>query len=198
MRSIQSTREQLLEIAVQEFARNGFERTSVRSIAKAANTSPALLIHYFSTKDQLVSEAISLTLGEWIGVEKAALIQNPETRISDWVSLVRSGEVKLQFFRQVLLANNEYTKRLFEFALIETKQMLETGIAAGVIKPLQDLDTASALLTSQALAHLVFLPHLESALGGAISEQTVASKLMLTQQELMPLTQQPTTQKETK
>ena len=187
MRSRLSTKEQLLEVAVEEFARNGFDKTSIRSIAKAASASPALLIHYFSTKDQLVSEAIIKTLGEWIGVEKTALLENPESRVSDWVSLVKSGETKLQFFRQVLLANNEYTNRLFEFALLETKEMLRTGIAAGILNKVSDIDTAASLLTSQALANLVFLPQLEASLGGPLVDEEVAAKLMRTQQELMPL-----------
>ena len=187
MRSRLSTKEQLLEVAVEEFARNGFDKTSIRSIAKAASASPALLIHYFSTKDQLVSEAIIKTLGEWIGVEKTALLENPESRVSDWVSLVKSGETKLQFFRQVLLANNEYTNRLFEFALLETKEMLRTGIAAGILNKVSDIDTAASLLTSQALPNLVFLPQLEASLGGPLVDEEVAAKLMRTQQELMPL-----------
>jgi AcrR family transcriptional regulator len=198
MRSSKDTREQLLEVAVQEFARNGFEKTSVRSIAKAANASPALLIHYFATKDQLVKEAIIQTLGIWIGEEKAALVKDPETRISDWIALVQSGQTKLQFFRQVLLANNQYSEALFEYALLETKQMLQTGIEAGHFGPLADLDTAATLLTSQALANLVFLPQIENSLGGSITDEQVAIKLMITQQQLMNFMNNPSTDKASK
>jgi AcrR family transcriptional regulator len=198
MRSSKDTREQLLEVAVQEFARNGFEKTSVRSIAKAANASPALLIHYFATKDQLVKEAIIQTLGIWIGEEKAALVKDPETRISDWIALVQSGQTKLQFFRQVLLANNQYSEALFEYALLETKQMLQTGIEAGHFGPLADLVTAATLLTSQALANLVFLPQIENSLGGSITDEQVAIKLMITQQQLMNFMNNPSTDKASK
>lgn len=183
---------------MQEFARNGFEKTSVRSIAKAANASPALFIHYFATKDELVKEAITQTLGIWIGEEKAALVKDPETRISDWIALVQSGQPKLQFFRQVLLANNQYSEALFEYALLETKQMLQTGIEAGHFGPLADLDTAATLLTSQALANLVFLPQIENSLGGSITDEQVATKLMITQQQLMNFMNNPSTDKASK
>lgn len=183
---------------MQEFARNGFEKTSVRSIAKAANASPALLIHYFATKDQLVREAIIQTLGIWIGEEKAALVKDPETRISDWIALVQSGQTKLQFFRQVLLANNQYSEALFEYALLETKQMLQAGIEAGHFGPIADLDTAATLLTSQALANLVFLPQIEYSLGGSITDEQVATKLMITQQQLMNFMNHPSTDKASK
>lgn len=198
MRSSQDTREQLLQVAIEEFARNGFEKTSIRSIAKVAGASPALLIHYFASKDLLVKEAIIQTLGVWIGQEKAVLAKNPDARISDWVALVQSGQTKLQFFRQVLLANNEYSAALFEYAVLETKQMLETGMAAGQFRPLQDIDTAAALLTSQALANLIFLPQLEASLGGPITDEQVAMKLMTTQQELMNFMNNPITEKATK
>ena len=197
MRSSQGTRQQLLEVAIEEFARSGFEKTSIRSIAKVAGASPALLIHYFATKDQLVREAIIETLGVWIGQEKAVLAKDPETRISDWVALVKTGQTKLQFFRQVLLANNEYSAALFEYALLETKQMLQSGIASGQFRQLKDVDTAAALLTSQALANLVFLPQLEASLGGPITDEQVAVKLMITQQELMNFMDNPITEKAT-
>ena len=195
MRSGQTTREQLLGVAIEEFAHNGFEKTSIRSIAKVAEASPALLIHYFATKDQLVREAIIQTLGTWIGEEKAALAKNPDARISDWVALVQSGQTKLQFFRQVLLANNEYSAALFEYALLETKQMLETGMAAGQFRHIEDIETAAALLTSQALANLIFLPQLEASLGGPITNEQVAVKLMMTQQDLMNFMNNPITDK---
>ncbi len=195
MRSSQTTREQLLGVAIEEFARNGFEKTSIRSIAKVAGASPALLIHYFATKDQLVKEAIIQTLGVWIGEEKAALAKDPDARVSDWVALVQSGQTKLQFFRQVLLANNEYSAALFEYALLETKQMLESGMAAGQFRHIADIDTAAALLTSQALANLIFLPQLEASLGGPITDEQVAVKLMTTQQELMNFMNHPNTEK---
>ena len=197
MRSSQGTRQQLLEVAIEEFARSGFEKTSIRSIAKVAGASPALLIHYFATKDQLVREAIIETLGVWIGQEKAVLAKDPETRISDWVALVKTGQTKLQFFRQVLLANNEYSAALFEYAVLETKQMLQSGIASGQFRQLKDVDTAAALLTSQALANLVFLPQLEASLGGPITDEQVAVKLMITQQELMNFMDNPITEKAT-
>lgn len=191
MRSAINTREQLLNVAIEEFARNGFDRTSIRSIAKSAGASPALVIHYFASKDRLVREAMIETLGVWIGEEKAALLKDPETRVSDWIALVKSGQTKLQFFRQVLLANNEYSAALFEYAFLETRQLLSSGIESGIFESVVDVDTAAALMTSQALANLVFLPQLETALGGALTDEAIATKLMLTQQNLLNFLHKP-------
>ena len=185
MRSRMATREYLLDIAVEEFALNGFEKTSLRSIAKAADVSPALLIHYFTNRDQLISAAINETLGVWIGEEKAALTKQAETRISDWVQLVEHGKVKLAFLRQVLLANNHYTTALFASALAETRHMIEVAVSAGTMQEIDDVETTAVLLTSQALASIVFLPQLEQSLGGSLADQAVALKLFNAQTKLL-------------
>ena len=52
------TREQILVSARELFARNGFDRTSIRSIAAEAGVDAALVHHYFGTKAHLFAAAI--------------------------------------------------------------------------------------------------------------------------------------------
>ncbi len=52
------TRERILASARDLFARNGIDKTSIRSIAAAADVDPALVHHYFGTKQQLFADAI--------------------------------------------------------------------------------------------------------------------------------------------
>ena len=52
------TREEILEAAVRQFTANGYERTSVRGIARAAGVDPALVRHYFDSKVELFVEAM--------------------------------------------------------------------------------------------------------------------------------------------
>jgi AcrR family transcriptional regulator len=49
----QDTREAIVEAARQAFAARGFDRASIRSIAASAGVDPALVHHYFGTKDEL-------------------------------------------------------------------------------------------------------------------------------------------------
>nr|WP_237573652.1 TetR family transcriptional regulator [Mycolicibacterium lacusdiani] len=56
------TRERILLNARELFARNGFDRTSVRSIASAAGVDAALVHHYFDTKQQLFAAAIHIPI----------------------------------------------------------------------------------------------------------------------------------------
>jgi AcrR family transcriptional regulator len=49
----QDTREAILAAARESFAEGGFDRASIRAIASRAGVDPALVHHYFGTKDEL-------------------------------------------------------------------------------------------------------------------------------------------------
>lgn len=56
------TRERILVNARELFALNGIDRTSIRAVAKAAGVDPALVHHYFGTKEQLFAAAIHIPI----------------------------------------------------------------------------------------------------------------------------------------
>lgn len=54
-------RERILQAARTEFAERGYDKTSVRGIAKSADVDPALVHHYFGTKDDVFGAAIEVS-----------------------------------------------------------------------------------------------------------------------------------------
>ncbi|WP_019075989.1 TetR/AcrR family transcriptional regulator [Streptomyces hokutonensis] len=54
------TRDRILAAAREEFSERGYEKTSVRGIAKAAGVDSALVHHYFGTKEQVFEVAIAV------------------------------------------------------------------------------------------------------------------------------------------
>ena len=54
------TREAILTAARELFGANGFERTTIRAVAGRAKVDPALVHHYFGTKDQLLAATLEL------------------------------------------------------------------------------------------------------------------------------------------
>jgi AcrR family transcriptional regulator len=54
-----NTRGLILAAASTEFARDGYDATSVRGIARAAGVDPALVRHYFADKADLFAEAVA-------------------------------------------------------------------------------------------------------------------------------------------
>lgn len=51
-------RDEILDAALELFAQKGYDRTSVREIARHASLSQAGLLHYFSTKEELFLEVL--------------------------------------------------------------------------------------------------------------------------------------------
>jgi AcrR family transcriptional regulator len=56
------TREAILAAARGLFAEAGYERASIRAIARRAGVDPALVHHYFGTKDDLLLAAVELPI----------------------------------------------------------------------------------------------------------------------------------------
>lgn len=56
------TRERILTSARELFARNGIDKTSIRSIAAGAGVDAALVHHYFGTKTELFAAAIHIPI----------------------------------------------------------------------------------------------------------------------------------------
>ncbi|HZP97887.1 MAG TPA: TetR family transcriptional regulator [Candidatus Limnocylindria bacterium] len=53
------SRAAILRAARRHFAEAGYDRATIRRIAKGANVDPALVLHYFGSKDGLFSAAMS-------------------------------------------------------------------------------------------------------------------------------------------
>jgi AcrR family transcriptional regulator len=56
------TRERILTSARELFAQNGIDKTSIRAVAAAAGVDPALVHHYYGSKQQLFAAAIRVPI----------------------------------------------------------------------------------------------------------------------------------------
>jgi AcrR family transcriptional regulator len=57
-----STREGILKAAAAAFADRGYDRATIRDIAARAGVDPALVIHYFGSKEALFTEVLQLPI----------------------------------------------------------------------------------------------------------------------------------------
>ncbi|MER7841459.1 TetR family transcriptional regulator [Streptomyces sp. NPDC096040] len=65
------TRDRILVAAREEFSERGYDKTSVRGIAKAAGVDPALVHHYFGTKEQVFEASISVAFAPALNAPSA-------------------------------------------------------------------------------------------------------------------------------
>jgi len=94
------TRERILASARELFARNGFDKTSVRAVAAEAGVDPALVHHYFGTKHRLFTAAIRIPIDPMViirplretPVEELGL-KAPSVLLPLWDSELRDGVI---------------------------------------------------------------------------------------------------------
>lgn len=67
------TRVRIVESARRLFAERGFDRTSIRAIAAEAGVDPALVHHYFGTKQRLFLEAVDFPIDAVRALEALAV-----------------------------------------------------------------------------------------------------------------------------
>ncbi|MGW0119158.1 TetR/AcrR family transcriptional regulator [Streptomyces sp. NPDC003327] len=79
--SAPAARERILEAARAQFAERGYDKTSMRGIARAAGVDAALVHHYFGTKDEVFAAAIEVSFEPALVVP--ALIGGPRDTIGE-------------------------------------------------------------------------------------------------------------------
>ena len=63
--SAEQRREQMLRAALEVIVERGYADTRIADVAERTGTSPALVIYYFKTRDQLLTEAIRYSEDSW-------------------------------------------------------------------------------------------------------------------------------------
>src|SRR5262249_56215036 len=74
------TRQRLLDIAIRRFAEDGFRRTSLSDIARAAGLTPAAAYAYFAGKGGLFQAAVDADAGALIAAARSGALGGRATR----------------------------------------------------------------------------------------------------------------------
>ncbi len=126
----QDTRQSILDAARAMFAERGFDQASIRAIATEAKVDPALVHHYFGTKDKLFLASMNAPLDPADLVPKALAGPREEAGerlvrlvLSVWDSPAGSAAVAL--LRSAM--SNEWTARLMREFVVT--QVLRRAVA---------------------------------------------------------------------
>ena len=79
----------MLQAALEVIGERGYTDTRIADVAERAGTSPALVIYYFKTKDQLLTEAIRFAEDSWYetGTSRMAGIDTAAGRLEELVAM---------------------------------------------------------------------------------------------------------------
>ncbi|WP_369034046.1 MULTISPECIES: TetR/AcrR family transcriptional regulator [Streptomyces] len=154
-----AARDRILTAAREEFSERGYEKTSVRGIAKAAGVDSALVHHYFGTKEQVFEASIEVAVGPLLSAP-GSIAEGPLDGVGERLARFFFGVWENPATRKALLAivrsavNNEAAAGVFR-RLISTQ--LLRRVAAQLDLPDAELraELAAAQLVGIAMLRYV-------------------------------------------
>ncbi len=143
------TRETILTAARRIFAEKGFDKASIRAIATDAGVDPALVHHYFGTKDKLFLATMNAPIDPSVLIPQALdgpLEEAGERLIRMMLNVWDSpaGAAAVGLLRSAL--SNDWTARLMREFVIT--QVLRRAVTALVPDP-AEVELRTALVASQ-------------------------------------------------
>jgi AcrR family transcriptional regulator len=135
------TRERILASARELFARNGIDKTSIRAVAAGAGVDPALVHHYYGTKQQLFTAAIHIPIDpmQVIGPMRETPVEElglklPSVLLPLWDSEIGSGFIAT--LRSLLAGSEVSLVRSFlqEVIAVEVGSRVDDPPGSGMIR----------------------------------------------------------------
>lgn len=191
---IADRRDQILEVALKEFAANGYHKTKVSDIVRAAGVAQGTFYWYFKSKEAIALEIINNGQAELLEVVSQGYRESKGT-----VQEVVKSSAKLfedffifseqnKYFMELLLKGIE-TEESVHVAIVETRQKLEKAFQNNIqratelgILPKKDPVMQSAMLVSLIegmLARWLFSPHLNHSNLQKHSAKELAQKVVM-------------------
>ena len=83
-------REQMLHAALEVIVERGYPDTRITDVAERAGASPALVIYYFKTRDQLLTEALRYSEDRWYATatRRIEAIKTSAGRLQEFIALM--------------------------------------------------------------------------------------------------------------
>lgn len=161
-----TARARIRDEAIRQFGEHGFARTSVRAIAAAAAVSPALVIHYFGSKNGLRAACDEHVLENT--AVRALDTTRPERMRTTMTEYLRHPEQYLPevaYIRQAVVDESDAGDTFFDALVDQTVGIVDEGIAAGMIRPVDDVRAVAVVLAANSMGVLTLRRHIARALG---------------------------------
>lgn len=122
-RSGPMTRRQILDVALELFTEDGYDKTSLRDIAQRLGTSKAALYYYFQRKEDILLE-LHLRLHELShdALEELANLEGWQARAEAWPRLMDEFIAKVADHRELILLHTRNLSALKQLGYNERHQ----------------------------------------------------------------------------
>lgn len=152
------------DAAITEFAANGVDGTSIRTIASTAGVSPGLVIHHFGSKEDLRVACDEHVAGIIRDVKGGAMASGGAFDVTAAFRTV--GEIPAaRYLARTLVDGSPHVAELVDEIVADAVKYVAIGVESGMIKPSNHEYERAALLTIWGLGALVLHEHLERLIG---------------------------------
>jgi len=185
------TRQRLLDIAVRRFAEDGFRRTSLSDIARAAGLTPAAAYAYFAGKEGLFQAAVDADAGALIDAARSVALggRSARERLFFFVEALRERVEDHPLARRVLSGlEPEVAARLVTIPSLvsltaDLADELAEAQAAGDIR--RDVDPAELAVGLETVVLSLLMAELQTGL--TVEPERAAGVLALLDAALRPV-----------
>ena len=146
-RNSEATRQRILEAAIREFAKKGFDGARIDNIARQANSNKQMIYHYFGNKDDLFSKVLEgayqalrqheteVDLSKLPANEAIlALLESTWRHYQENPELIRLLAAENQMEARHLKANNSF-RDINDAHVNRMKVLIERGQQEGNVRP---------------------------------------------------------------
>ncbi len=160
-----TARARIRDAAIIAFARDGFDATSMRTIAADAGVSAALIVHHFGDKAALRTACDDYVVSVFTDEQHELIAAPSADRIRTALhDLDRYGPY-IDYLGRMLTGDSPAAAHLFDTLLTATGAVFDEQRSAGLLEPMSDPEMTTLLVTILGLGHVVLRTQIARALG---------------------------------
>jgi len=179
----------IVQAALRLFGEGGIDATSLRDVAKAAQVSPALVVHHFGGKEGLIAAVDKAALREFgAAYDPGESTSGPDLlrqRAEQTARVMREHPAVCAYLGRALVEGTPGSAGLFHLMIEAGGAEIDALASRGALR--SDSDRLWATLQHFFLiwAPLSFMPLLERELGGALLEEKNLERWVTANVELL-------------
>jgi TetR/AcrR family transcriptional regulator, regulator of cefoperazone and chloramphenicol sensitivity len=155
-----TARARIREAALEHFARDGYDRATIRAIAKTAGVSPGLLRHHYGSKEEL-RRACDHYVFEMIHRANAEILSDPGAS----AQVRQSSRLFGSYVARSLADDSPTVGPIFDELVTMTEAWLARADDVRTDTPLVDRRVRAALITAMKIGIPLLHEHVSRALG---------------------------------
>ncbi|WP_176697109.1 TetR family transcriptional regulator [Microbacterium sp. 3J1] len=160
-----TARARIRDAAIAAFARDGYDGTSLRTIARDAGVSAALIVHHFGDKNALRAACDDHVVGVFIDEDHDVIAAPTRDRIQAAMHDLERYGPYIDYLARMVVDGSPAADRLFDSILHGTRAVLDEQRKAGLLEPMSDPEMTTVLVALIGLGPLVMRAQIARALG---------------------------------